>query len=430
MCFTNVKYSCDHKEKHVLKCRKLWFARTGWCCYPAFLFVFGWPAEEPCSDFLKEKAILSSKICPACAEAEQSGPHTRGIVPSKYRHKLTSEALNASRKRMQEEKENEEVVRERWYSREENFQETLRKRDQEERLEREAAADGNAKTDKALPDMPSFVHVPLGDRWGDPSYHYPQHIADAYGLAPPPLPKEPIHSGLSEQQTQSPHVPERLVKNIDVVLKDRDQLATSSEQSHPDRHRSDRHQRGREHVANAVDSYQYAQHLASPGDNVDRHRYAAQHVTSLHSGPYPHLQSDSVVGGLVRHNIETQQQRPQQSLHRQSRYAEPRSLTDTRPAPEPPIVERRGHRQPQPLTNGRPRPREPRRRGTEPMPPAKTPKSGSLKGFFQAFGNSSRRSEDARCDIAESPKVTSDVHSDISSFVCRESRDVEKGRRM
>ncbi|KZL79627.1 hypothetical protein CI238_08929 [Colletotrichum incanum] len=430
MCFTNVKYSCDHKEKRVLKCRRLWSARTGWCCYPVFLFVFGWPTEEPCSDFFKEKAILSSTICPACTEAEQSGPHTRGIVPSKYRHKLTSEALNASRKRMQEEKENEEVVKERWYSREENFRETLRKREQEERLEREAAADGNAKTDKALPNMPSFVHVPLGDRWGDPSYHYPQHIANAYGVAPNPLPKEPIHSGLSEQQTQPPHVPERLVKNIDVVLMDRDRPAISLERSHPDRQRSDRHQHGREHVASAVDSHRYAQHLVGPADIMDRRQYASQHDTSLNSGPYRHLPTEPVDGGQARHNLRTQEQKPQQPLHRQSRYAEPRSLTNTRLVPQAPIVERRGHEQPQPLTDERPRPREPRRRGTEPMSSAKTPRSGSLKGFFQAFGNSSRRSEDYRRDRDESPNVTSDVHSDISSFVCRKSRDVEKGRRM
>ncbi|GKT42288.1 uncharacterized protein ColSpa_02469 [Colletotrichum spaethianum] len=425
MCFTSIKYACDHKEKKVLKCRKLWSARTGWCCHPAFLFVFGWPTEEPCSDYLEERAFLSSKICPACTKAEQSGPNTRGIVLSKYRQRLTPEALDASRKRMQEEKEKDEVVKERWYSREENFQESLRGREQEER---KAAAGDDAKTDKALPDMPSFVHVPLGERWGDPSYHYPQHIAEAYGAAPCRLSKAPTHSGVNEQQLQPPHVPERPTKNIEVVLKDRDRPAISLEQSQTGGHRSSRHDHEREHIASPVDSCRYAQHLVGTTDNMDRCQYAARQVTSLDPGPYRHIGKE-VDGGRLRYDLETQQQRPKQSLvPHQSRYADSRSLTDTKPTPEAPIGERRGHRQPQPLTDKRSRPREPRRRGTEPMPPAKTPKSASLKGFFQAFGNSSRRSEDARRDRVESPNVTSDDHSDISSFVCCKSRDVEKGR--
>ncbi|EFQ26456.1 uncharacterized protein GLRG_01600 [Colletotrichum graminicola M1.001] len=194
MCFTHVKYSCNHNEKCVLKCRKLWSARTSWCCYPAFLFTFGWPNEEPCSDFVERKAFFSPKTCPECTEAEQSAPQTRGIVPSKYRHKLTPEALNTSRQRMKE-REKEDAVKERWYTREENFQETLRKWEQEERLNRDVVAGSTAKTDKALPDMPSFIHVPLGDRWGDPSYHYPPHIADVYDAAPLTPPRNRGRSG-------------------------------------------------------------------------------------------------------------------------------------------------------------------------------------------------------------------------------------------
>ncbi|KAK1999149.1 hypothetical protein LX36DRAFT_680521 [Colletotrichum falcatum] len=195
MCFAHVKYSCNHKEKRRLKCRKLWSARTGWCCYPAFLLAFGWPNEEPCGDFVQGKAVFSSKICPECTEAEQSTPQTNGIVPSKYRHKLTPEALNASRRRMQEEKEKENAVKERWYSREENFQEMLRKREQEERLDRDAAAGTTAEAVKPLPGMPSLIHVPLGDRWGDPSYHYPPHVADAYDTAPITPPRDPVLLG-------------------------------------------------------------------------------------------------------------------------------------------------------------------------------------------------------------------------------------------
>ncbi|KAK2065106.1 hypothetical protein LY76DRAFT_611697 [Colletotrichum caudatum] len=195
MCYTHVRYSCNHNRKRVLKCRKLWSARAGWCCYPAFLFAFGWPEDDPCGDFVEGKAIFSPKTCPECTEAEQSAPQTRGIVTNKYRHKLMPEALNASRRRMQEERKKEEAVKERWYSREENFQETLRKREQEERLDRDATAGTTAETEKALPDMPSFIHVPLGDRWGDPSYHYPPHVADAYVAAPLPPPRDPVRLG-------------------------------------------------------------------------------------------------------------------------------------------------------------------------------------------------------------------------------------------
>ncbi|KAK1600570.1 uncharacterized protein LY79DRAFT_664826 [Colletotrichum navitas] len=422
MCFTHVKYSCNHNGKCVLKCRKLWSARTSWCCYPAFLFTFGWPNEEPCGDFVERKAFFSPKICPECTEAEQSAPQTRGIVPRKYRHKLTPEALNASRQRMKEEREKEDAVKERWYTREENFQ----KREQKGRLNQDVTG-STAETDKALPDMPSFIHVPLGDRWGDPSYHYPPHIADAYDAAPLTPPRDRGRLGSYVQQEQPPQQPDRMVKNIDVVLKDRDQ---QSEQRHHDRHCADRHRHGGEHFASPVDGFRHAQYLTALSDNVDQNRYAAHHVTIPNPDPYHHFEEEPVYGGRVGQTLKTQQQRPQQSLHGQGGYTEPRSLTNTRLAPKLPIQERQGHRRPQILAHERSRPGEPRRRDTEPTPPVRTPRSGLLKGFFHAFGSNSHRSEDARCDRYESRKVAVDAHSDVSSFVCHDSRDVERGRIM
>ncbi|KAK1982168.1 hypothetical protein LZ30DRAFT_591181 [Colletotrichum cereale] len=427
MCFTNVKYSCNHEEKRALKCRTLWSARSSWCCYPAFLFAFGWPNEEPCGDFVRGKALFSPKTCPECTEAEQFTPQTRGIVPGKYRHKLTPEALNASRRRMRGEREKEDAVKERWYSREEHFQETLRRREQEERLGRDAAAGSTAGTEKALPDMPPFIHVPLGDRWGDPSYHYPPHIADAYEATPLTSPRDSVRLGSCEQQEQPSQQPQRPVKNIDVVLKDQDQ---QSERGYQDRHCSDRHQHAREHLASPVDSFRYAQHLTGPSDNVDQSRHAAQHVTIPNPKPHLHFEREQVYGGRVGRNLGHQRQRPQQSPHHQAEYSEPRTLTDPRPAPKPPIAERRGYRKPQPLAHELSRSVEPRRRGTEPTPPVRTPRSGPLKGFFHAFGSSSHRGEDAQRDRYECPKVAADTRSDVSSFVCRDSRDVERRRRV
>ncbi|KAK2041254.1 hypothetical protein LZ31DRAFT_17218 [Colletotrichum somersetense] len=427
MCYTHVRYSCNHNRKRVLKCRQLWSARAGWCCYPAFLFAFGWPKDDPCGDFVEGKAFFSPKTCPECTEAEQSAPQTRGIVTNKYRHKLTPEALNASRRRIQEERKKEEAVKERWYSREENFQETLRKREQEERLARGATAGTTAETEKALPYMPLFIHAPLGDRWGDPSYHYPPHIADAYVAAPLTQPRDPVRLGSYEEQEQPLQQPERPVKNIDVVLKDRGQ---QPEQRYQDRHCSDRHQHGGEHFASPVDSFRHAQHLTALSDTVDQSRYTAHHVTIPNPDPGLHSEREAVYGDQVGQSLKTKQQRPQQSPGYQGGYTSPRSLTDTRPAPKPPIAERRGHRKPHPLAHERLRLGEPSCQGTEPKPPARTPKSGPLKEFFHAFGGSSRRSEDARCDRYKSPKAASDAHSDVSSFVCRDSRDVERGRRM
>ncbi|KAK6227170.1 hypothetical protein QIS74_00725 [Colletotrichum tabaci] len=434
MCLTNVTYSCHHKEKHILKCRKLWSARTAWCCYPTFLLVFGWPTEEPCKGFLAEKAIISPKPCPECTEAEQFGPQTKGIIPSKYRNKLTPEALNSSRKRMmeQKEKEKDEAVKDRWYSRVENFQETLRKREQEERLEREAAPYTNANTSKPLPDMPLFVHVPLSNRWGNPSYHYPRHVAEAYD-APSPThssSKEYIPSNQYEQQQQqrpqrTPYPPKEPVENIDAVSRDQDQTTTNSEPNHS------RHQRhGREHGATAVDNNRYAQHTSSPADNVDRHLYASSQNAGLNPNDYRSFEGGRASRDQGPHSTETQHQQTQNLLYRQTRHTEPKSLNNPNPnaAPAPLIAERRGHKKPQALTGERSRPRGPRRRGTEPTPPARTPKPGSLKGFFfQGFGSSSLCSEDPRRGRGDSHNVTSDVHSDNSSFVCRGSRDVEKG---
>ncbi|KAK2020050.1 hypothetical protein LZ32DRAFT_686264 [Colletotrichum eremochloae] len=427
MCITHVKYSCNHKEKRVIKCRKLWSARAGWCCYPAFLFAFGWSNEEPCGDFIQGKAFFSPKSCPECTEAEQSTPQTRGILPNKYRHKLTPEALNASRRRMQKEREKEDAVKERWYSRKEDFQEMLRKRELEERLNRDAAARSTAKSDEVLPGMPSFVHVPLGDRWGDPSYHYPPHIADVYDVASITPSGDPVRLGSCEQQKEPPKQSERSVKNIDVVLKDRDQ---QSERRHQDRHCLDCHQHGGESFASPVDSFRHARHLMALLDHADQGRYAAQHATIPNPDSYLHFEREQVYGGQVGRNLENQQQRQQQLLHHQGGHTEPRSLIDTRPAPKSPIIERRGYRTPQTLADERSRPGEHQRRGTQTTAPVRTPRSGPLKGFFHAFGSSSRWSEDARRHRYESPKVASDAHSDVSSFVCRDSRDVEIGRRM
>ncbi|KAJ0167114.1 hypothetical protein CTA2_4365 [Colletotrichum tanaceti] len=437
MCLTNVTYSCHHKEKHTLKCRKLWSARTARCCYLAFLPVFGWPTEEPCNGVLAEKAIISSQPCPECTEAEQFGPQTKGIVPGKYRHKLTPEALNASRKRMVEQKDKvkEEVVKERWYSRVENFQETLRKREHEKRLEREAAPCTNANTSKPLPDMPLFVHIPLSNRWGDPSYHYPRHVAEAYGapsLTHSPS-KEYTPSNQYEQQQQKRqqrtlYSPKQPVENIDAVSRDQDPTSTDSEPNPSD------HQRhGTEHDATPVDNNSYAQHTARPADNVDRQLYAPSQYAGLYPNDYHSFEGERASRGQGPHSTETQHHQTQNSLYHQTRHTEPKGLTNSEPnaVPAPLIAERRGHKKPPPaLTGERSRPRGPHRRCTEPTPPAKTPKSGSLKGFFfQGLGSSSRRSKGTCHGSGHSHNAPSDVHSDNSSFVCRESRDVEKGRK-
>ncbi|OHF01285.1 hypothetical protein CORC01_03318 [Colletotrichum orchidophilum] len=210
MCLAKTIYTCQHKEKKRVACRKTWRQRTSWCFRPILFFVLGKSSDEPCDELRVNDTVWPSVACPECRQAEETGIATRGMVISttattnKYRDKLTPAALAASRMR-KEDLEKQDKVQANYWSRQENFQEELRKRELEEEAARgqaqaQAQAQGggdavsDSYADRPLPALPCFPAASVGDTRGDPGYQNPRFRSKNMFL-PPPSPSQPAPEG-------------------------------------------------------------------------------------------------------------------------------------------------------------------------------------------------------------------------------------------
>lgn len=356
MCYGEVRYACCHTGKRRITCRKIWRRRTGWCCHPVVGFVFGEGVDTTC-DVTRDNWTWATTSCPECREAEQTGVATKGRIHD-FRGKFTPEALRSARQRKEE--EDRQKIQTRWYSREESFQMQQLRRPEEP-----------VNSDRPLPAMPSFVHVPLGDRWGQPSYHYPKQVAMKFPPAPPP--EEPLPS-VPHKQAEVSDEQQRPIKTIEVVLKNR--LVTSPDQP------------------------------CLAGGQCWK--------------PVPESNPTSSYDIDFRQARRSQEPQQQQYC---SKLLGPRSLTNPRPAPPVPIADRRG-RKLKPLTGNygnMTRPSKPRQRVTAPEPSAKSAKTPGPMSLLKALG----RAANPECAVNRDDP-DSDAHSDISSFVCRDARDIEE----
>ncbi|KAF6837575.1 hypothetical protein CPLU01_02928 [Colletotrichum plurivorum] len=361
MCYGILQYQCSHSARARINCRQTWRKRTGWFCYPIVRLICGPGPEQPCDEIRPDKYWWVANSCKECRKAEENDSNTKGRIHDRYRSRLTHDELQRSRRRVEEERRLEEMERNMYRDDRIKYQQMKRAAKEEARNKGNgnnsntaAATDNNNNT--ALPIMPSFAHVPLGNRYGQAGYHQPSQIANSH--APPPALDKPL--------PVLPEDPQDEDRQDEPVVKDKKQWW--------------KHLPPAEDIR-ALQSGRIPGHDGAQGKQTDDGR-----------NPYRPYENEIASRNLT-----------QPRLNRET----PSSSSAQR---SPPIADRRG-KPLEPL-------KDPRSSQQTPVKaPGKTPERKGLKRLLSSATRSDSRSE-AR---------TESMASESSSFVCQDSRAVERG---
>ncbi|KAL0938850.1 uncharacterized protein CTRU02_205460 [Colletotrichum truncatum] len=219
MCYGTLQYSCCHTQTTRLTCRKTWRKRTGWLCYAIVTFICGVGPDEPCDEVRGDKHWWVTRSCPDCRAAEEAGTQTKGRVHDRYASKLTPEDLRRSRRRKEEEDRQKDLERKAY-------------RDDRIEMQKIKRADQGYDRNAPLPAMPSFAHVSLGDRSGQPLHRLPQQGAN----------KSPSASSQQKSPLNIPH-DEQQDANTNGYTRSRKMQAISNDKPVDVDHRSKRERR-------------------------------------------------------------------------------------------------------------------------------------------------------------------------------------------